>query len=66
MIDMLLLLVGLAVPAGTFAVPIWAHGDTQPSVSKGRDRIGRDPEAAQATQEVRDDVDFFSGRGGSG
>jgi hypothetical protein len=58
------LILGLVVAVGVVALPLWAlrrHNRTYP---KGRDRISRDPEAAQAARRFETMWTFFSGRGG--
>jgi hypothetical protein len=50
---------------GIFAVlPIWAVRRHNRMYPKGRDRISRDPEAAQATRRLETMWTFFSGRDG--
>jgi hypothetical protein len=66
MSNVLWLLLGLLVLAGTFAVPIWALRRQNRMFPEGRDRISRDPEAAQATRRFETMWTFFSGRSGSG
>jgi len=45
-------------------LPIWALRRHDRMYPKGRDRISRDPEAAQATRRFETMWTFFSGRGG--
>ena len=47
-----------------FALPIWALRRHNRMYPEGRDRISRDPEAAQATRRFETMWTFFSGRGG--
>jgi hypothetical protein len=46
----LAMLFGIVVCVGIFALPIWALRRQNRMYPKGRDRIGRDPETAQATR----------------
>jgi hypothetical protein len=65
-IEVLVLLLGLALVIGVFALPIWAWRRHNRIYPEGRDRIGRDPEAAQATRRYETMWTFLSGRGGPG
>ncbi len=58
------MILALVVAVGILALPIWALGRQNRMYPKGRDRIGRDPEAAQATRRFETMWTFFSGRGG--
>jgi hypothetical protein len=58
------MLLGLVIAVGIFALLIWALRRHNRMYPKGRDRIGRDPEAAQATRRFETMWTFFSGRGG--
>ena len=55
---------GLIALAAVIVLPIWALRRHKRMYPKGRDRIGRDPEAAQATRRFETMWTFFSGRGG--
>jgi hypothetical protein len=55
---------GLAVLVAVLALPMWALRRHNRMYPKGRDRISRDPEAAQATRRFETMWSFFSGRGG--
>jgi hypothetical protein len=55
---------GLIALAAVIALPIWALRRHNRMYPKGRDRISRDPEAAQATRRFETMWTFFSGRGG--
>lgn len=57
------LALGLLLLVGTCALPIWASRRHNRLYPKGRDRINRDPEAAQATRRFETMWTFFSGRG---
>ena len=59
-------LFGLIALVAVLALPIWALRRHNRMYPKGRDRIGRDPEAAQATRRFETMWTFFSGRGGGG
>lgn len=61
--DALGLIFGLVIVVGVFAILIWALRRQNRLYPKGRDRIGRDPEAAQATRRFETMWTFFSGRG---
>ena len=50
---------------GMIALPFWALRRHNRMYPDGRDRISRDPEAAQATRRFETMWAFFSGRGGS-
>ena len=65
-VELLWLVLGLIVVVGVFALPIWALRRQNRLYPKDRDRIGRDPEAAQATRRFETMWTFFSGRDGSG
>jgi hypothetical protein len=62
----LAMILGLVVSVGIFALPFWALRRHNRMYPKGRDRISRDPEAAQATRRFETMWTFFSGRGGGG
>jgi hypothetical protein len=64
MVEVLTLLLGVLVIVGAFAVPVWALRRHNRMYPKGRDRIGRDPEAAQATRRFETMWTYLSGRGG--
>jgi hypothetical protein len=55
---------GLIALVAVLAVPVWALRRHNRMYPKGRDRISRDPEAAQATRRFETMWTFFSGRGG--
>ena len=55
---------GLIALAAVLALPVWALRRHNRMYPKGRDRIGRDPEAAQATRRFETMWTFFSGRSG--
>jgi hypothetical protein len=63
-IDALALILGLVVVVGVFTLLFWALRRHDRMYPKGRDRIGRDPEAAQAARRFETMWTFFSGRGG--
>jgi len=65
-IDALGVIFVLGVLGGIFALLIWATRRHNRMYPKGRDRISRDPEAAQATRRFETMWTFFSGRGGGG
>lgn len=65
-LGVVLMLLGIGSFAAVFALLIWAHRRHNRMYPKGRDRIGRDPEAAQATRRFETMWTFFSGRGGGG
>lgn len=60
------MILSLIVLVGIFALPIWALRRHNRMYPKGMDRIGRDPDAAQATRRFETMWTFFSGRGGGG
>jgi hypothetical protein len=64
MLDVVGILFGLLVLAGILGVLVWASRRHSRLYPKGRDRIGRDPEAAQATRRFETMWAFFSGRSG--
>ena len=55
---------GLIALATVLALPVWALRRHNRMYPEGRDRISRDPEAAQATRRFETMWTFFSGRGG--
>jgi len=55
---------GLIALAAVIALPIWALRRHNRMYPKGRDRISRAPEAAQATRRFETMWTFFSGRDG--
>jgi len=57
-------LLGLVAFAGLLALPVWALRRHNRMYPKGRDRISRDPDAAQATRRFETMWTFFSGRSG--
>jgi hypothetical protein len=59
------IIVAAIVVLGMFALPFWALRRHNRMYPEGRDRISRDPEAAQATRRFETMWAFFSGRGGS-
>jgi hypothetical protein len=63
-VDALVLIAGLLVAVGVFVLPLWALRRHRRLYPENRDRIGRDPEAAQATRRFETMWTFFSGRGG--
>ena len=63
-IDAIAAILGLLVVVGVFALLFWALRRYNRMYPKGRDRISRDPEAAQATRRFETMWTFFSGRGG--
>jgi hypothetical protein len=65
MVEALVLVLGLALVVGVFALPICAWRRHNRIYPKGRERIG-DPDAAQATRRFETIWTFFSGRGGPG
>ena len=65
-IDALGMIFVLVVAAGILALQIWALRRHNRMYPKGRDRISRDPEAAQAMRRFETMWTFFSGRGGGG
>jgi hypothetical protein len=65
MTEVLVLVLGLALVFGVFALLIWAWRRHNRMYPKGRERIG-DPDAAQATRRFETMWTFFSGRGGPG
>lgn len=65
MIYALEMILALVVAVGIFALPIWALRRHNRMYPKGRDRIGRDAEAAQARR-FETMWTFCSGRGGGG
>jgi hypothetical protein len=66
MVEVFVLVVGLALVVGVFALPIWAWRRHNRMYPKGRERMARDPEAAQAARRFETMWTFFSGRGGPG
>jgi hypothetical protein len=62
-VDALALIVGLFLVVGVVALPVWALRRHKRMYPESRDRIGRDPEAAQATRRLETMWTFFSGRG---
>jgi hypothetical protein len=66
MAGVLFWLFGLVVVVGPFALLIWALRRHARMYPKGRDRISRDPDAAQATRRFETMWTFFSGRSGGG
>jgi hypothetical protein len=64
MLEVAWMLFGVVVLAGIVAVLVWASRRHSRLYPKGRDRIGRDPEAAQATRRFETMWTYFSGRSG--
>lgn len=58
-------IVGAVFFLGMFVLPFWALRRHNRMYPVGRDRISRDPEAAQATRRFETMWAYLSGRGGS-
>lgn len=66
MISALTLILAAVFVVGMFALPFWALRMHNRMYPEARDRINRDPDAAQAARRFETMWTFFSGRGGSG
>lgn len=55
---------GLVAVAAMFVLPLWALRRHNRMYPEGRDRISRDPEAAQRTRRFETMWTYFSGRSG--